>query len=67
MTTVRKNISGPEDHFEAWEDQAEKHNGGNLSEFIGERVNSTLPKRVAAKLTERLPAHRPKSKTEPGG
>jgi hypothetical protein len=64
METVRKNISGPVDHFAVWQEQAAKHNSGNLSEFIGERVNSTLPKRIVAKLSKRLPAHRPAREAE---
>ncbi len=60
MPNVAKKQSQPADWWAVWQTEADKHNGGNLSEFIGERVNSTLPKRVAAKLSERPPANRPR-------
>jgi len=65
--TIRKNITAPPDWFDAWKSAADAE-GLTLSEWIGQRVNSTLPKSTTKKLSQRPPAHRPvqKSKKECG-
>jgi hypothetical protein len=60
MTNERKNVTQPADWWAVWQAEADKHNGGNLSEFVGERVNATLPKQIAKNLSQRPAAHRPK-------
>jgi hypothetical protein len=64
MTTDRKNISQPDDHWAAFEAQAKKE-GKSLSEWIGEQCLRALPAKVRKGLSERPAAHRPKSNPKP--
>lgn len=59
MTNTRKNITQPADWWAAFESQAQAE-GLSLSAWIGKVGRDALPKRVAGKLSERSPAHRPK-------
>lgn len=60
MTNERKHITQPADWWEAFKAEADKR-GVSLAEWLGEAGKAALPKRAAAKLSERPPAHRPKS------
>ena len=60
MSNDRKNITQPADWWAAWKSAADKE-GVSLSEWIGTQCNAALTKTAAKKLTERPPAHRPKS------
>lgn len=57
----RKNITQPIDWWTAFEAQAQAE-GLTLSAWIGEAAKARLPQKVAKKLSERPPAHRPKKK-----
>jgi len=59
----RKNISQPSDWWDAWKSEADK-DGVSLSKWIGEQCNAALTAKSAKGLTERPPAHRPKSKDD---
>ena len=60
MTIKRINITTPADHHAAWQ-RAAKKAGLSLSEWIAKRCSDGLPKRVAAKLSDRKPRGRPKA------
>lgn len=60
MKAIRKNITHPADWWDAFEEQAKKENM-TLSAWIGECCFANIPKEKQAKLSERPPAHRPKS------
>lgn len=55
----RKNITQPADRWVAFQ-AAAKAAGMSLSEWLGKAGESALPPKVAKKLTERPPAHRPR-------
>jgi len=57
--SIRKNLTQPADWWAAFEAQARKE-GMTLSEWVGWHCRAILPKRTAAKLSERPAAHRPK-------
>ena len=59
MTNKRKNIMQPLDWWQAFQAEADKTHGGNVSAWLGDLGKAALPKRVAAKLSERPPANRP--------
>lgn len=63
MTNERKHITQPADWWAAFQAASEKA-GKTLSEWVGEACKAQLPKRVASKLSERPPAHRPKKETQ---
>ena len=63
MTNERKNITQPADWWAAWLAAADKE-GKTLSAWIGEQCNAALSKRAATKLTERMPAGRPKKQDQ---
>jgi len=55
----RRNLTQPADWWAAFEAQA-KADGQTLSEWAGECMRGNLPKDVAARLSERPAANRPK-------
>ena len=59
MTNERKNITQPADWWAAFEEAA-RAEGMTLAAWLGEAAKAKLPKRIAAKLSERPPANRPK-------
>ena len=70
MTSNRFNTTQPSDWVAAFQAAADKTHGGNLSAWLGDAGKAALPAKVAAKLSERPPANRPKKtdcrKTEKG-
>ena len=58
-TTTRRNITQPDDYWQAFEAQA-KADGLTLAAWLGEAAKKQLPIAVAKKLGERPAAHRPK-------
>jgi len=63
VSTERKNITQPADWWAAFESQA-KANGQTLSEWAGNCMRDNLPKNVAAGLSERPAANRPKKRKD---
>ena len=61
MTNDRKNIAQPIDWWAAFEAQSQAE-GLTLSAWLGEAAKARLPQKVAKKLSERAPAHRPRKK-----
>lgn len=61
--TQRSSMVQPADWWAAV-DEAAKAESMSRAEWIYEAVKSRLPKKVAAKLSDRPPAHRPKKTTE---
>lgn len=59
--TERKHITQPIDWWAAFHEYATKA-GVSLSEWLGDAGKEKLPAKVAAKLSDRPSAHRPRSK-----
>ena len=65
MSSERKNVTQPADWWAAFESQA-KADGQTLSEWAGDCMRANLPKDVAAGLSERPAANRPRTKDDEG-
>jgi len=65
MSSERRNLTEPGDWWSAFEAQATA-DGHTLSEWAGDCMRANLPKDVAAVLTERPPANRPKKPKDVG-
>ena len=65
VTNERKHITQPTDWWEAFKAEADKQ-GVSLAEWLGEAGKAQLPNRIAAKLSERPPANRPKKASAHG-
>jgi len=63
MTNQRRNVTQPADWWDAFKAAADKQ-GLSLSEWIGDCCKQQLPAKVAAKLSDRQPAHRPAKKSD---
>jgi hypothetical protein len=63
LANIRKNITQPADWWAAFQAQSEAE-GMTLAAWLGEAAKAKLPPKVAKKLTERPPAHRPKQTSD---
>jgi len=63
MTNQRRNVTQPVDWWDAFKAAADKQ-GVSLSEWIGSACKAKLPAKVAAKLSNRPPAHRPAKESD---
>jgi len=65
MSSERRNLTEPGDWWQAFEAQA-KADGQTLSEWAGDCMRANLPKELAAGLSERPPANRPRNPKDAG-
>jgi hypothetical protein len=63
MTTERKNISQPSDHWAAFQTAADNA-GLSLSEWMSEKCRAVLPAKVQKTLSKRNPVGTPKKLSE---
>ena len=66
MNSKRIAITQPADWVDAFQTAADKTHNGNLSAWLGDCGRAALPAKIAAKLSERPAANRPKKQKDEG-